>query len=74
MIKKYFITGTDTDVGKTLVTCALIHVFQKENKSIIGLKPIAAGCETIDGQWKNSDALEIIRALDDCHPYKVINR
>ncbi len=78
MTKKYFITGTDTDVGKTLVICALIHAFQKQNKNIIAIKPIAAGCERIHGQLKNSDALAIIQTLDashsrTSHPYEVIN-
>lgn len=78
MTKKYFITGTDTDVGKTLVTCALIHAFQKQKESIIAIKPVAAGCERVDGQLKSTDALEIIQALDDSHsrtshPYEVIN-
>jgi len=78
MKKNYFITGTDTDVGKTLVICALIHAFQKQNKNIIAIKPIAAGCERVDGLLKNSDALEIIQALDASHsqknhPYELIN-
>ncbi|MFT6733694.1 MAG: dethiobiotin synthetase [Polaribacter sp.] len=73
MLKKYFVTGTDTDVGKTLVICSLIHAFKKENQSVMAIKPIAAGCELIDGQLKNSDALEIIQSLDDNVSYQMIN-
>lgn len=40
----YFITGTDTGVGKTLVSCALLHGFAAQGKSVAGMKPVAAGC------------------------------
>lgn len=39
----FFVTGTDTGVGKTLVSCALIHRFTALGKSVIGMKPVAAG-------------------------------
>ena len=41
----YFVTGTDTGVGKTLVSCALLHAFAARGKSVVGMKPIAAGCD-----------------------------
>ncbi len=40
----YFITGTDTGVGKTLISCALLHGFAAQGKRAVGMKPIAAGC------------------------------
>jgi dethiobiotin synthetase len=40
----YFITGTDTGVGKTLVACALLQAFVKQGKKAVGMKPVAAGC------------------------------
>jgi len=40
----YFVTGTDTGVGKTLVSCALLHAFAAQGKSVVGMKPVAAGC------------------------------
>ena len=40
----YFITGTDTAVGKTLVSCALLHGFAAQGKRVVGMKPVAAGC------------------------------
>ena len=40
----YFVTGTDTDVGKTLISCALLHGFAAQGKRVVGMKPIAAGC------------------------------
>lgn len=39
----FFVTGTDTGVGKTLVCCALLHGFAALGKSVIGMKPVAAG-------------------------------
>jgi dethiobiotin synthetase len=44
MKKAYFITGTDTGVGKTLVTGALLHVFARQGNKVVGMKPVAAGC------------------------------
>ncbi len=40
----YFVTGTDTDVGKTLVSCALLHGYAAQGKRVAGMKPVAAGC------------------------------
>jgi len=43
----YFITGTDTGVGKTLIACALLHAFARSGKSVVGMKPVAAGCDAL---------------------------
>ena len=51
----FFVTGTDTGVGKTLVACGILHAFARAGKSVAGMKPIAAGCE--DGRWADVDAL-----------------
>lgn len=40
----YFITGTDTGVGKTLISCALLHGFAAQGRRVVGMKPVAAGC------------------------------
>ena len=39
----FFVTGTDTGVGKTLVSCSLLHGFAASGKSVVGMKPVAAG-------------------------------
>jgi len=57
MTQRYFITGTDTDAGKTLVSAAILAAARNAGYSTFGLKPVAAGCEMMDGQLKNSDAL-----------------
>lgn len=41
----YFVTGTDTGVGKTLVSCALLQAFAARGRRVVGMKPVAAGCD-----------------------------
>jgi dethiobiotin synthetase len=57
MEQGYFITGTDTHVGKTWTTVALMRYFKNQGKSVIGLKPVASGCIFKDGRLVNADAL-----------------
>ncbi|MEO7623568.1 MAG: dethiobiotin synthase [Gallionella sp.] len=54
----YFITGTDTGVGKTLISCALLHGFAAQGKRVAGFKPVAAGC----GEDEHNDDAEALRA------------
>ncbi|MBT4883598.1 MAG: AAA family ATPase, partial [Glaciecola sp.] len=44
MMRKYFITGTDTDVGKTVASTALVNAFVAQGSRVVGHKPISAGC------------------------------
>ena len=71
--QSYFITGTDTNVGKTYATVALMLHLQK-NYSVIGMKPIASGCEWQDGELKNSDALLLQQHSSIVLPYSAINQ
>jgi len=57
--RQFFIAGTDTDVGKTVITAGILEKANQHGLRTIGLKPVAAGCELIDGQLRNSDALLI---------------
>jgi dethiobiotin synthetase len=59
MEKGYFITGTDTNAGKTWATIALMHYFKSQGKTVAGIKPVASGCLVQDGRLKNEDALLI---------------
>ncbi|GAA5180968.1 dethiobiotin synthase [Niveibacterium umoris] len=52
----YFVTGTDTEIGKTFTTCALLHAARAAGLESVGYKPIAAGAEEFDGVWSNEDA------------------
>ncbi|QHI96530.1 dethiobiotin synthase [Xylophilus rhododendri] len=50
-----FVTGTDTEVGKTRVSAALLHLLGADGSRTAALKPVAAGLELIDGRWVNDD-------------------
>ena len=71
----YFITGTDTDVGKTYIASALVRYFVQQGQTAIGMKPIAAGCEKINGALRNADvgillaASNLAARLEDVNPY-----
>jgi dethiobiotin synthetase len=66
----YFVTGTDTHVGKTLVSCALLHGFAARGKRVVGMKPIAAGCNN-DGQ--NEDVVQLRAASNVEVGYELTN-
>lgn len=60
MKKRYFVTGTDTDAGKTLVACALLAKARSQGLSTAAVKPVAAGCvDTGDGP-RNDDAVQLL--------------
>jgi len=54
-----YVTGTDTGIGKTLASCALLHALRDHGARAIGMKPVASGCARIDGEWRNPDALAL---------------
>lgn len=66
----YFITGTDTGVGKTLISCALLKAFAAQGKQVVGFKPVAAGCDDHD---HNEDALQLRAASNVMATYGQIN-
>ena len=57
----YFITGTDTGVGKTFVTCALLRRFAQDGMACVGMKPVAAG---VDANGENDDVV-LLRAASN---------
>jgi dethiobiotin synthetase len=62
MNQAYFLTGTDTEIGKTFASCALLHAWRAQGFRAVAYKPVAAGAELIDGQWSNDDARRLLRA------------
>ncbi|MEQ1668644.1 MAG: dethiobiotin synthase, partial [Sulfuriferula sp.] len=58
----FFVTGTDTDVGKTLIAAALLHVLADRGLRVVGMKPVAAGCEA--GVWHDVAALQQASNVD----------
>jgi dethiobiotin synthetase len=75
MTKAYFITGTDTGVGKTLVTCALMQLARQRGDKVGAMKPIAAGADQTPAGWMNDDVVLLRQNLsveishDDLNPY-----
>ena len=55
MNNTFFITGTDTGIGKTFVTCILMQFIKFHHKKVIGMKPIAAGVDIKNGETSNED-------------------
>mgnify|MGYP003110542540 FL=1 len=69
----FFITGTDTEVGKTWVSCRLLERAREAGLSCYGLKPIAAGCEETADGLRNEDALNLMAASSLTLPYELVN-
>lgn len=69
----FFITGTDTEVGKTLVSTGLLAKAAQMGKRTVGLKPVAAGCEETADGWRNEDALALQQAMTQELDYEQIN-
>ena len=65
----WFITGTDTGIGKTWCSLALIKQLKQQGLRVAGMKPIASGCEN----GKNSDAEQILAASSLALPYEIVN-
>lgn len=71
--KAFFITGTDTDAGKTLVTTGLLVAAKNFGLTTAALKPVAAGCEQTAEGLRNSDALQLQAAMTTQFIYEQIN-
>ena len=54
-----FVTGTDTGVGKTLVSTALLRACARHHRRVVGMKPVAAGLVRIDGDWVSEDVVAL---------------
>jgi len=58
----FFVTGTDTDVGKTYIAAALVRHFVQQGYQTVGMKPVAAGCEKVNGELHNADVSVLMAA------------
>lgn len=70
MTAAYFVTGTDTEIGKTFITCALLHRAQRDGWPAAGLKPVAAGT---DARGRNEDVEQIRAASAVALPDAILN-
>ena len=64
----FFVAGTDTEIGKTLVSCALLHGFARAGLSAAAMKPIASGAVERDGVLHNEDADQLDAAANVALP------
>jgi dethiobiotin synthetase len=69
----YFVTGTDTGVGKTLVSSALVHHFAGHGLRSVGMKPVAAGCVLRDGRLMSEDVEQLVAASNVEAPLDLVN-
>jgi dethiobiotin synthetase len=60
--RAWFVTGTDTEIGKTFATCVLINAARAQGYSTLGMKPVAAGTEKIGDRIINADVAHLLAA------------
>lgn len=73
MKQAFFITGTDTGIGKTYVACQIIRDYVAQGYRVVGMKPVAAGCDLVDGQWVNEDVRLLTEASNVDAPLRLVN-
>jgi len=71
--RDFFVTGTDTGVGKTLVSSALLRAWRGRGRSVAGLKPVASGSVPTPDGLRNEDALALQAESSRPWPYEVVN-
>ncbi len=73
MAQAFFITGTDTDAGKTSVAAGLLCAAKQQGCSTLAMKPVASGCDMSAEGLRNSDALALIAQSTVPLPYAQVN-
>ncbi len=69
----WFVTGTDTGVGKTLVSRLLLEALNRAGHAAVGMKPVASGCHATDAGWRSDDARELVAASGTSADYTDVN-
>ncbi|MTD33224.1 dethiobiotin synthase [Paludibacterium denitrificans] len=78
MAQGFFVTGTDTEIGKTHASVQLIQQWRQQGKHVLAMKPVASGCEIMaDGRWQNDDVERLVAASgqtdrDAMNPYRFL--
>ena len=72
-MKGFFITGTDTGIGKTRVTAGLLRAFTLHGHKTVGMKPVASGAEPTPAGLRNADALTLQAAASERRSYELVN-
>lgn len=73
MTRGWLVTGTDTAVGKTLISAALIHLLVRGGERVVGMKPIASGGRNSGDGLRSDDAAMLVAAANVNADYKNIN-
>lgn len=68
-----FVTGTDTEVGKTIASAAILEAARQAGKRTLAMKPVASGCEETADGLRNEDALMLQAAMTESLPYEQVN-
>ena len=68
-----FVTGTDTDCGKTVVSLGLMEAFQQRGLCVQGMKPVASGCERTGEGLRNEDARRLRAQSTRDVAYELVN-
>jgi dethiobiotin synthetase len=68
-----YVTGTDTGVGKTVASVAMLRALHAAGLAAVGMKPVASGCEWTAQGWRNDDALALQAASRPSHDYDMHN-
>lgn len=69
----FFVTGTDTGVGKTAVSCGLLRALARAGIRAVGMKPVAAGCTATADGWRSDDAEQLRAASSVAAPRELVN-
>ncbi len=72
-MKRLFVTGTDTEIGKTWVACALVRHLTDQGSQVAVMKPVASGCERTPEGLRSEDALALMAVANVSLPYAVVN-
>lgn len=71
--RTYFVTGTDTEVGKSVVSAAILQKAADLSLRTVAMKPVASGCEQTPDGLKNEDALLLMEHMTEALPYEQVN-
>jgi dethiobiotin synthetase len=72
-MKRWFITGTDTEIGKTRIACDLVRLLAARGERVAAMKPVASGCVPTAAGLRSDDALQLMRAMNVAMPYAQVN-
>ena len=69
----FFVTGTDTEIGKTTIAAGLLHAARRAGLSTAAAKPVASGCEPTAQGLRNGDALALLGQCSLALAYEQVN-